>query len=365
MKALAIAAAAICGAVWCVAPAAAQEREASSGVDVRATLSARLAGSTVFTQPAVDEFPLQPGFRSVVYPTLKLSDRWTTTGAYQLYTRPYFYSSFSTPGYGSKGALLQGSVNYSRVSEKGTLLLRAGILSSAFGSFLLHYDDADNPVGDLPPGYGYYYAPVSILGLAAAQVDATRGRFDGRLQFANSSPANPRSIFAKDQYGNWAGGAGITLRQGLRIGGSASRGPYLSRNYKFFFPGEANPNTLPAHALGADAEWAFGHWNVDGEFARFTMPYAKIPIFREDIGYMEARRAFGPRWYAAARAGYSSSGFGGDTVSLETTAGIHTGRFSLVKLNYAMNHYSQGKIDADHTVSLQFVTLLHGARAFR
>ena len=44
-------------------------------------------------------------------------------------------------------------------------------LSSAFGSFLLRYDDAANPLIDMPQAYGYYGAGVTDYGLAAAQVD--------------------------------------------------------------------------------------------------------------------------------------------------------------------------------------------------
>ena len=103
--------------------------------------------------------------------------------------------------------------------------MRAGVLPTAFGSFLLRYDDASNPLIDMPPQYGYYYSAVTTAGLPGAQIDVTRSKVDARLQFANSSPANPRSLFARDQYGNWAGGAGYTLRQGLRVGVDAYRGP--------------------------------------------------------------------------------------------------------------------------------------------
>ena len=156
---------------------------------------------------------------------MKLNDHWTASAAWQLYTKPYFIDSFTEKGSGAKGTLLQGTLNYSRVSEKGSVTARAGMMPTAFGSFLLRYDDADNPLVDLPQSYGYYYEPVTSLGVLAAQIDATRGRLDGRVQFANSSPANPRSIFARDQYGNWAGGAGVTIRQGFRIGVSGYRGP--------------------------------------------------------------------------------------------------------------------------------------------
>lgn len=343
------------------APLAAQE--AASGFDVRAALSTQVAGSTIFTQSGVEKFPLQPGFRAVVYPTFKMGDHWTATAAWQLYTRPYFFSSFNTRGYGSKGSLLQGTLNYSRASDKGYIQLRAGEMSSAFGSFLLRYDDAENPLADLPPGYGYYYAPVSIMGLAGAQLDATRGKWDGRVQFANSSPANPRSLFAHDQYGNWAGGAGFTIRQGLRIGWSAYRGPYLDRHYKYFHPKEAPPSTLPAHAVGVDAQWTRGHWNVQGEFARFTMPYAAIPVFHQDAGYAEIKRELNARWYIAAREGYSSTSASGNSEITEVAAGLHTGRFALLKIDYEVVHHAQGSNPFDHTVALQFVTTLHASHA--
>ena len=60
------------------------------------------------------------------------------------------------------------------------------------------------------PAYGYYYQPVTFLGLVGAQVDATAGKLDARAQFVNSSPANRRTIFESDQRGNWAGGVVLT-----------------------------------------------------------------------------------------------------------------------------------------------------------
>jgi hypothetical protein len=111
-------------------------------------------------------------------------------------------------------------------------VVRVGEMSSAFGSFLPRYDDAVNPLIGLPSAYGYYYKAVSILGVAGAQVDVTAGKFDMRAQLANSSPANPRSVFAHDQYANWAGGVGYTIRQGFRIGASSYYGPYLDRHIR-------------------------------------------------------------------------------------------------------------------------------------
>jgi hypothetical protein len=346
-------------------PLTLRAQEADSGVNLAATLSGQFAASSILTQPGVDESAATAGFRAMLYPTWKFNEHWTATAAWQLQSRPYFFEDFATPGHGVKGNLLQGTLNYSRVSQKGSVLMRAGIMSTAFGSFLLRYDDAQNPLADMPLGYGYYYAAVSTLGIAGAQIDATRGKFDGRVQFANSSPANPRSIFAHDQYGNWAGGGGVTIRQGLRVGVSAYRGPYLDRHYAFFFPGEANPNTLPAHALGVDSEWAHGHWNVQGEFQRFTMTYVLIPIFRQDAGYVEARRVLTPRWFVAARTGYSSANEGGHTERYEFAAAFRPNRLQLVKFDYELDHASQGTPPNNNTFAIEYVATLHASHATR
>ncbi len=334
-------------------------QEAASGFDLRATLTGQGVASNDLTEAPRSGSPVSAGFRGVAYPTWKISDNWTVTGAFQLYTRPYFYSDLSTPGYGAKGDILQASLNYSRVSSKGSLLFRAGELSTAFGSFLLRYDDADNWVVDLPPEYGYYYSLVSTLPVAGAQIDATRGKWDGRVQFANSSPANPRSLFAHDQYGNWAGGAGYTIRQGFRVGVSAYRGPYLDRQYAYFFPGEENPNKLPARAAGVDAGWARGHSSAQGEVQKFVMPYTVIPTFRELAAYGEFRQVLTPRWFVAGRVGYTSSKAGGKSTSYETAAGYRPDRFQLIKIDYEYESYSSGKDPNDKIFAVQVITMFH------
>ena len=202
------------------------------------------------------------------------------------------------------------------------------------------YDDSENPLVDLPMEYGYCYTPVSNLSVAGAQIDATRGKWDGRLQFANSSPANPRSLFQHDQYGNWAGGAGYTIHQGFRIGVSAYYGPYLDRQYAYFFPGETNPSTLPAQGLGLDVSWARGHWIVQGELQHFVLPYKAIPTFREQAGHVELKRTLSPRWYIATRDGYTSGNESGQAQCLETAAAFRPNRFQLIKFDYEYEHYS-------------------------
>jgi hypothetical protein len=336
-------------------------QEATSGLDLRANLTAQAVASNELTQAPRFGSPMIVGSRTIVYPTWKINDHWFIMGALQLSTRPYYFEDFSTTGYGAKGLVLQSTLNYSRVSGNGSILVRVGEMSTAFGSFMLRYDDTDNPLVDVPVGYGYYYSLVSILGVAGAQTDVTKGKWDARAQFANSSPANPRSLFARDQYGNWAGGAGYTIRQGLRVGVSAYRGPYLDRTDEYFFPGEANPSTLPARALGLDVNWTHGHTSVQGELQKFVMPYTVIPTFREFTGYGELKRALSARWYLAARIGYSSANASGKVETLETTAGFRPNRLQLIKFSYTYEHYGTGTQRTDNALAIQLITTLHRA----
>lgn len=114
----------------------------------------------------------------ILYPTIKFNEHWAVTAALQSYSRPYFLEALSLKGYGIHDGVLQATLNYARVSERGALLLRAGVLPASFGSFLMRYDEADNALAQLPAQYAYY-KPVSTRGLIAAQVDASRGRWDG------------------------------------------------------------------------------------------------------------------------------------------------------------------------------------------
>jgi hypothetical protein len=322
-------------------------QEADSGFELRTTLSAEAVTSQDLTEAPRDGDPVSGGFRAMLYPIWKWSSHWSVDGAFQISSRPYFFDEFYTQGYGINGNLMQAHLNYSRFWKKASVVARVGVLSSAFGSFLLRYDDAVNPLIDKPLSYGYY-SGVTTLGLAGAEVDATYEKMDFRAQFVNSSPLNPRSVFDHDQYGNWAGGAGYTIRQGFRVGASMFRGPYLDRQYEYFFPGEAPPNTLPGTGVGVDVSWGHGPWNAYGEWQRLQMDYHVIPTFSEQFAYGELRRVLAPRWYLAAWLTQMTASVGPGQRVYEAAVGFRPNAFELVKLEYETNN----------TVAIQFVTTL-------
>jgi hypothetical protein len=333
-------------------------QEANSGVDLQATVTGEGVYSDQLRAGPRNGSAIEGGVRSIFYPTIKFGEHWTVAGAIEVISRPWDPQDFAWAGYGIRGRVIQATAGYSAVGRKSSLVIRAGQMPSAFGSFMLRYDDAENPMLTAPAAYGYYYNPVATLGIAAIQADVTAGKWDGRVQFANSSPANPRSIFDKDQYGNWAGGAGYTVRQGLRIGASGYRGPYLDRDYPFYFRGEAKPKDLAATGLGLDADWAIGHWNVRGEWQRFVMTYRAIPDFHDSGGYAEVKRVIDPRWFVAARVGYLHSNVLSGNETFEGAVGFRANRNQLVKAGYLVSR-AQRDGSLKGTLLVQFVTTVH------
>ncbi len=97
--------------------------------------------------------PVTGGFRGVVYPTLQLGPHWFAYAAVQVRYTPYFYYDTYYADRDWYLDTLQAFVGYAARTQETTWVIKAGRLSSAFGSFPLHYDDADNPLLDQPLSY--------------------------------------------------------------------------------------------------------------------------------------------------------------------------------------------------------------------
>ncbi len=342
----------------CFAAPAAWAQEASAGFDLASTITVGGFYSHLFEQSG--QGPMEGGARAVIYPTWKLSSHWIISAAEQIRSAPFFAEEFPVnDAYGFKAETLQATIGYSRVGKNKSILVRAGYLQPAFGSFLLRYDDMQNPLTQQPQAYGYAYKTITTLGLPGVQIDATLGPADFRAQFVNSSPANRRTLLDSDQYGNWSGGVGYTILQGFRVGVSAYRGPYLSRDYAYFFPGEAAPKSLPGSGYGIDAQWARGHWNVYGELHRFQMIYRAIPDFNQHDGYVEARRVLTPRVFAAVRAEYVRSNAFPGYQAYEMAAGVRLNTQQLLKVGYQIQQGPAVRGTLANVAEIELVTSLH------
>lgn len=359
-----------------------------SGPEVSVAVPVTLSAGAMYTQrlqlinPSAS--PEAAAFRAMLYPTVKLGSHWFAYAAVQLRSMPYFYYDAFLSGRGVYTDAIQAFVGYSFRHRGLSMVVKAGRLTSAFGSFPLRYDDADNPLIDQPlsyitevplrtdqvpcgtadllsqhygfvfnrcggvPGGGAGLQPVTLYGLTGVEADVSAGRIDARFQLTSGSPASPQALSAAPQYIQWAAGGGYTIRQGFRAGVSAFRGPYLSGNLTPLLPVATSARDFPASGLGFDAQWARGHWSTIGEWQKFWFDspnFTTAPSVAS--GYGEVKRILTPRLFAAARIGYLSTGsvldragmaagsFAPVLHSYELGGGVWLNRFALLKGSYS------------------------------
>ena len=136
-----------------------------------------------------------------------------------------------------------------------------------FGLGLL--EDGDAGVGVFPKGEEILgnegLTPVTLYGLLGIQAEVSSHKLDGRIRVTSGSPSNPLSISHAPQYAQWVLGGGYTIRQGLRVGISGFRGPYLSPDVAPVLPAGTSVRMFPASGLGLEVQWARGHWSASGE----------------------------------------------------------------------------------------------------
>src|SRR5439155_944822 len=119
-----------------------------------------VTGEALRTQRLRTEDPdartVAAAFRAVLSPSLKLGTNWFAYSAIQVSSTPFFYYDAYEPERKVETKVLQAFLGYTSPGEKRSISLKAGKLTSAFGAFPLHYDDAANWLLDQPLSYGSY-----------------------------------------------------------------------------------------------------------------------------------------------------------------------------------------------------------------
>jgi hypothetical protein len=381
----------------------AQEAQSSFSVPVNLSAGAMYTQRLQLSDP--NNSAEAVGFRAMIYPQVKLGSHWFGYAAVQVDSNPYFYYDAFSPEWKVETDVIQAFMGYSYKRGNFSIIAKAGRLSSAFGSFPLRYDDTDNPLLDQPlsyitevplrsdqllcgvsdllaqhygsvnascggaPGAGPGLQPVSLYGLPGVEADISAGPVDARLQLSSGSPANPQPVVNAGQYAQWTAGAGYTIRQALRVGFSAFRGPYLDQGLALLLPAGTTVRNFPASGFGADAQWNHGHWSTTGEWQtfRFDSPnFVVAPSIAS--GYGEVKRVLTPRFYVAGRAGYLNSGrvvdrygvsaasFASDLQSYEFGAGAWLNHFELLKASYSWLRIPGLPGTRTNVLGIQFVT---------
>jgi hypothetical protein len=394
-------------------PSLAQDSNFGIAMPVTASAGALYSGRLQEGDPT--QSPFAGGFRVMMYPTLKLGSHWFAYSNLQVRLAPYSYYDAYDSGAHLYTNTFQAYAGYTTRTEKTTLVIKAGRLATAFGSFALRYDDIDNPLLDQPlayvtelplrtdqlpcgtsnllaqsygsvqvscggrPGEGDGLIPVTLYGLPGVQIEASNGHLDGRLQLTAGSPAISEYFTTRLSYAQWAAGAGYTVRQGTRIGVSAFRGPYLDRAVASFLPAGTGVRDFPATGIGIDGQWASGRWSVNAEWQRFQFDLPNFVVSPTTAtGFAEVKSVLTPRIYLAARVGYMKNGSVLDSTqifasqyaptlgSLEFGGGVWLLRNLLLKGSYEWL-FTQGEPGSQNNVlGFQLVANIHALNwAFR
>ena len=385
-----------------------QSQDSNFGISMPVTVSggAMYTGRLQLAEP--DNSPFTAGFQAVLYPTLRLGSHWFAYSALQFRLSPYLYYDAYDSDHEWYVQPIQAFVGYQIQHEKTSVVFKAGRLSSAFGAFPLHYDDADNWLLDQPlsyiqtlalrddqlpcgvPGllaqhYGYVVGncggapggaigltPVTLYGLPGVEADISSHRVDGRVQVTSGSPSDPLSISHAPQYAQWVAGGGYTIQQGFRVGISGFRGPYLAPDVAAFLPAGTSVRDFQANGVGIDVQWARGHWNTSGEWQRFQYD---LPGFRQAPSvmstYFEMKRILTPRLYLSGRTGWYRSGgatdtngisanqFAGNIGSYELGGGWWLNRHQLLKASYEWLRIENLAGTKTNVLGVEFVTTFH------
>jgi len=391
-------------------------QDASRGVLMPFTVSGGVLVSDRSRAADPDAARVAPGFRAVFYPSLKLDSHWFGYSAIQVQSKPFFYYDAFYPEKEVDVHVHQLFLGYSWNGENSAVTVKVGELPSAFGSFPLRYDDTANPLLDQPLGYGYivklrpdqlpcgvgdlmhqhsyplyieHYCggatdertgmtAVTLEGLPAAEVSGSWKKVDGRFQLTNSSPSNPQDLRSDSQNMQWTAGAGYTIRQGLRVGVSGFRGPFLENDVKSLLDPGTSVRDYPAVGMGTEVQWGRGRWNAIAEWQRVEFNY---PGFQKppavSSAFVELKATLNPRFYAAFRGGYESNSsvkddsgaeaehFLPNRQAYEFAVGYRVNRLQTLKVGYEVFRTSGVAGSRDNVFGIQFVTSVHAlSKAF-
>lgn len=385
------------------ATAAAEEAETGIAVPVTITGGALYSHRMQGGNPSAG--PIDGAFHLSLSPVLKLNAHWFAYASIQLRSTPFYYYDAFEAAHRIELEAIQAFVGYSTTYKSATILVKAGQLATTFGSFPLHYDDADNPLLDQPLSYATYVnlspdqwtcpalnptqsrsgvagnpcggwqsdsyglTPVTLYGLPRIEVDVSDHKLDARLQVTNSSPANPHELLSSNQYAQWTAGGGYTVIQGFRVGGSIFQGPYLDRPVTAWLPAGKTARDFPATGTGLDVQWARGRWSTNGEWQWFRFDYPGFRISPSaSIAYAEVKAVLTPRIYAALRVANQRNGqvagltepasetFQANVQSYEFAIRYRPNRWQLLKLGYEWLRTSEVSGTRDNVLGVQLVT---------
>ncbi|MDE3171818.1 MAG: hypothetical protein KGN74_01985 [Gemmatimonadota bacterium] len=232
-----------------------------------------------------------------------------------------------------------------RWSPSARTVVDLGKLAPIVGTFAARRFSTRNPLIGVPDGYPVQY-PVG------AELSGVVGRWDYRGGVVSLPTSHAGYVPDPSAYPRPAIGAGFTPAVGIRVGASATWGPYLGRDYSAVQLAGRRWTAYGERVLAADFALSEGYLELHAEYARsrYDVPSTAAPV-QGTTYYGEAKYTFTPRLYVAARAERNRYPFiratGGaawvarvtDFHDAEIGAGYRVTAFTIVKASYRWDRW--------------------------
>lgn len=191
------------------------------------------------------------------------------------------------------GSLDQLGVRYTR---SAAFVLDIGKMTHPLGTFAARRFSTRNPLIGEPDGYPDEY-PVGV------QLSGAGSHFDYRVAAVSLPVYHEGYVPDPSAALRPALGAGFTPFTGLRVGGSATWGPYLNSSLPASLLAGKSWQDFQQRVWALDLAYSHDYLEVHAEFASgsYDVPGAADAVAGE-TWYVEAKYALGPRVFLAARA---------------------------------------------------------------
>ena len=194
-------------------------------------------------------------------------------------------------GPGTTVALEQGGL---RLARHRAFVVDAGKMIHPLGAFGARVLSTRNPLIGIPDGY----LPVYPLGL---MISGVRGKVDYRAAAISLPPTHRDYVPRPDQLARPLIGFGVTPIAGLRLGMSATEGPYLNGELSASQLNDESWQSYRQRVIAADVQYGFGHFDLRAEFVTASFDVPRNSDIDGQAGYAEARATLTPRVFVAAR----------------------------------------------------------------
>ena len=185
-----------------------------------------------------------------------------------------------------------------RIARTPKLVVNAGRMVHPLGAFGQRVPSTRNPLIGIPDAY----IPVYPVG---AMVSGAWRKLDYRAASVSLPPTHPGYVPPALAAQRPVIGLGVSPTPGLRVGASATDGPYLNDELTQSQLDGQGWQSYHQRVLAGDVKFGVGHFDLLAEIAVAEFDVPRNGEISGAAGYAEARMTVSPRVFVAARAEFN------------------------------------------------------------